>query len=91
MPGNIRWEIFACLLSAWIIVYFSTWKSIKSSSQVRYLTATLPLILIIVFLARSLTLEGAEKGLQFFFRPRWHLLADHKVFIIKKKLIIYLK
>ncbi|CAG5089272.1 Similar to ine: Sodium- and chloride-dependent GABA transporter ine (Drosophila melanogaster) [Cotesia congregata] len=33
-PGILRWEIVACLLTAWIIVYFSIWKSIKSSAQV---------------------------------------------------------
>lgn len=77
--GPLRWELIACLITAWIMVYFSVWKSIKSSAQVRYLTATLPFLLIVVFLMRSLTLEGADKGLQFFFRPRWELLADAKV------------
>ncbi|XP_054000868.1 sodium- and chloride-dependent GABA transporter ine-like isoform X1 [Hylaeus anthracinus] len=79
--GALRWELVACLITAWILVYFSVWKSIKSSAQVRYITATLPFILIVVFLARSLTLEGAEKGLQFFFHPRWELLSDAKVWI----------
>lgn len=79
-PGILRWEIVACLVAAWVIVYFSIWKSIKSSAQVRYLTATLPFFLIVVFLTRSLTLEGADKGLQYFFRPRWELLADAKVY-----------
>ncbi|XP_020706589.1 sodium- and chloride-dependent GABA transporter ine isoform X1 [Athalia rosae] len=80
-PGVLRWELVACLITAWVIVYFSIWKSIKSSAQVRYLTATLPFLLIIVFLTRSLTLEGADKGLQYFFRPRWALLADAKVWV----------
>lgn len=79
--GPLRWELIACLITAWIMVYFSVWKSIKSSAQVRYLTATLPFLLIVVFLMRSLTLEGADKGLQFFFHPRWELLADAKVWI----------
>ncbi|XP_076235987.1 solute carrier family 6 member inebriated [Calliopsis andreniformis] len=79
--GALRWELVACLITAWILVYFSVWKSIKSSAQVRYLTATLPFVLIVVFLTRSLTLEGANKGLQFFFHPRWELLGDAKVWI----------
>lgn len=78
-PGSLRWELVACLITAWILVYFSIWKSIKSSAQVRYLTATLPFLLIVVFLTRSLTLEGAAKGLRFFFHPRWELLGDAKV------------
>ncbi|CAK9826613.1 Sodium- and chloride-dependent GABA transporter ine [Anthophora retusa] len=79
--GALRWELVACLITAWIMVYFSVWKSIKSSAKVRYLTATLPFLLIVVFLTRSLTLEGADKGLQFFFHPRWELLSDAKVWI----------
>lgn len=78
-PGGLRWELFACLICAWMLVYFAIWKSIKSSAKVRYLTATLPFLLIIVFLGRSLTLEGADKGLRFFFKPNWILLTDAKV------------
>lgn len=78
-PGILRWEIVACLITAWVMVYFSIWKSIKSSAQVRYLTATLPFLLIFGFLLRSLTLPGADKGLQYFFRPQWELLGNAKV------------
>lgn len=78
-PGAIRWELVACLVCAWILVYFAIWKSIKSSAKVRYLTATLPFILIIIFLGRSLTLEGADKGLQYFFRPNWEQLKHANV------------
>ncbi|KAK0088299.1 hypothetical protein PV326_004892, partial [Microctonus aethiopoides] len=80
-PGILRWEIVACLITAWVMVYFSIWKSIKSSAQVRYLTATLPFLLIFGFLLRSLTLPGADKGLQYFFRPQWELLGNAKVWV----------
>ncbi|XP_058822979.1 sodium- and chloride-dependent GABA transporter ine isoform X2 [Topomyia yanbarensis] len=80
-PGGMRWELVACLICAWILVYFAIWKSIKSSAKVRYLTATLPFVLIIVFLGRALTLEGADKGLQYFFRPNWQELGRANVWI----------
>lgn len=80
-PGIVRWELAACLVTAWVMVYFSIWKSIKSSGKVRYLTATLPFFLIIVVLFRAITLEGAEKGLQFFFKVEWHRLLDSKVWV----------
>lgn len=80
-PGGMRWELVACLICAWILVYFAIWKSIKSSAKVRYLTATLPFVLIIVFLGRSLTLEGADKGLNYFFRPNWEELGRANVWI----------
>ncbi|CAH1406669.1 unnamed protein product [Nezara viridula] len=79
--GSVRWELAACLLFAWIIVYFALWKSVRSSGRVLYFTATLPFILVLAFLGRSLTLEGADVGLDFLFKPSWHLLKDSKVWI----------
>lgn len=49
--------------------------------KVRYLTATLPFVLIIVFMGRALTLDGAEKGLRYFFRPNWSELGNANVWI----------
>lgn len=66
-PGIMRWDLVACLMCAWILVYFAIWKSIKSSGKVRYFTATLPFILIIIFLGRAVTLDGAQYGLRFEF------------------------
>lgn len=80
-PGGIRWDLVACLVCAWILVYFAIWKSIKSSTKIRYFTASFPFVLIVVFLGRALTLEGAEKGLQFFFRPNWSELKNANVWI----------
>lgn len=80
-PGSMRWELFACLIVTWVVVYFALWKSIKSSSQSRYVLATLPFILIIVFLGRALTLEGADLGLKYFFKPNWSRLQDVNVWI----------
>jgi len=77
--GGLRWELAACLVVAWIMVYFSIWKSVKSSGKVLYFTATFPYIVILAFLVRSLTLEGADMGLRYLFRPKWALLADAHV------------
>jgi solute carrier family 6 GABA transporter-like protein 6/8/11/12/13 len=76
--GVIRWELAACLILAWILVYFSMWKSVKSSGKVLYFTATFPYILILAFLAHSLTLDGSDVGLKYFFKPQWELLGDSK-------------
>lgn len=78
-PGEMRWELVACLICAWVLVYFAIWKSIKSSAKIRYFTATMPFVLIIVFMGRALTLDGAEQGLDFFFKPDWSLLKDANV------------
>lgn len=80
-PGGMRWDLVACLICAWILVYFAIWKSIKSSTKIRYFTASFPFVLIVVFLGRALTLEGAEKGLQFFFRTNWSELLNSNIWI----------
>lgn len=77
----LRWELVACLICAWVLIYFGIWKSIKSSAKVRYFTATFPFIIIIVLLIKSLTLEGADKGMRYFFKPRFELLLDAKVWV----------
>lgn len=79
--GGMRWELVACLVCAWILVYFAIWKSIKSSAKVRYVTATLPFVLIVIFLGRALTLEGADIGVKYFFRPKWEMLRHANVWI----------
>ncbi|PNF22183.1 Sodium- and chloride-dependent GABA transporter ine [Cryptotermes secundus] len=79
--GVIRWELAACLILAWILVYFSIWKSVKSSGKVLYFTATFPYLLILAFLAHSLTLDGSDVGLKYFFKPQWELLGDSKVWV----------
>ncbi|XP_030382880.1 sodium- and chloride-dependent GABA transporter ine isoform X2 [Scaptodrosophila lebanonensis] len=80
-PGQMRWELFACLICAWLMVYFATWKSIKSSAKVRYFTATFPFVLIIILMGRAVTLDGAAEGLRFFFRPNWSELKNANVWI----------
>ncbi|XP_050420385.1 sodium- and chloride-dependent GABA transporter ine-like [Adelges cooleyi] len=80
--GSMRWELVACMFVVWIVVYFTLWKSIKSSGRVLYLTATLPFALLIVLLVRSLYLDGAEIGLDYFlYKPQWRLLLDSKIWV----------
>lgn len=64
-----------------INIYYYTFNIFTLSIQVRYFTATLPFVLIIIFLGRALTLEGAELGLRYFFKPNWELLKNANVWI----------
>ncbi|XP_074031277.1 sodium- and chloride-dependent GABA transporter ine-like isoform X2 [Leptinotarsa decemlineata] len=77
----LRWELVACLICAWILIYFAIWKSIKSSAKVRYFTSTFPFVIIVILLIKSLTLEGADLGMRYFFKPKFDLLLDAKVWV----------
>ncbi|KAI1897184.1 hypothetical protein AGOR_G00080600 [Albula goreensis] len=79
--GGLRWELVLCLLLAWILCYFCVWKGVKSTGKVVYFTATFPYVMLVVLLARGLSLPGASKGLIFYLYPDPTRLADPQVWM----------
>ncbi|XP_064169085.1 sodium- and chloride-dependent glycine transporter 2-like isoform X1 [Anguilla rostrata] len=78
-PGDIRWPLALCLFLAWVIVYASLAKGIKSSGKVVYFTATFPYVVLVILLIRGVTLPGAGSGILYFITPKWEKLNDAKV------------
>ncbi|XP_078068164.1 sodium- and chloride-dependent neutral and basic amino acid transporter B(0+)-like [Mustelus asterias] len=64
--GEIVWYLALCLLLAWLITGAVVSKGIKSSGKVVYFTATFPYVVLTILLIRGLTLEGANKGIEFY-------------------------
>jgi len=79
--GAFQWELFGLLAVAWVIVYFCLWKGVAMTGKVVYLTATLPIFLLIAFAIRGATLPGADEGLKFFFTPNWKKVLEPQVWI----------
>jgi SNF family Na+-dependent transporter len=61
------------------MIYFSTWKGLKSSSVVAYVTVPLPYIMLTILLIKGVSLPGASIGLKFLFYPDWSKLGNLKV------------
>uniref|UniRef100_A0A2I3TBV9 Transporter n=1 Tax=Pan troglodytes TaxID=9598 RepID=A0A2I3TBV9_PANTR len=78
-PGEIRWPLALCLFLAWVIVYASLAKGIKTSGKVVYFTATFPYVVLVILLIRGVTLPGAGAGIWYFITPKWEKLTDATV------------
>ncbi|KAM9758512.1 sodium- and chloride-dependent GABA transporter 2-like isoform 1-T1 [Menidia menidia] len=79
--GSLRWELALCLLLAWILCYFCVWKGVRSTGKVVYFTATFPYLMLVVLLARGLTLPGAMDGIAFYLYPDPTRLVDPQVWM----------
>ncbi|XP_031434328.2 sodium- and chloride-dependent GABA transporter ine-like [Clupea harengus] len=79
--GSIRWELFACLILAWAIEYFSIFKGVKFTGKVVYFTALFPYAILFILLVFTTRLPGATDGILFFLTPKWHKLKEVQVWI----------
>ncbi|XP_063160084.1 sodium- and chloride-dependent transporter XTRP3 isoform X2 [Candoia aspera] len=79
--GSIQWEQAACLILAWLVVYLCILRGTEYTGKVVYVTATLPYIVLIIYLIRGLTLHGATNGLQYMFTPKLEQLTNPKTWI----------
>ncbi|XP_030000025.1 sodium- and chloride-dependent GABA transporter 1 isoform X2 [Sphaeramia orbicularis] len=79
--GGIRWELFGCLIAAWIIVYFCIFKGVKSTGKVVYFTAIFPYFILVALLINNVQLPGAMDGILYFVTPVWSKLFEIKVWV----------
>ena len=79
--GGIRPWLVVGLLVSWIAIVACIWKGPETVSKVVYATVLLPWALLIVFVIRGVTLEGAAAGLSKYLRPDWSMLLTAKVWL----------
>ncbi|XP_052760756.1 sodium- and chloride-dependent glycine transporter 2-like isoform X2 [Mya arenaria] len=77
--GAVRWPLLLCLFCAWLIVFLTLIKGIKSSGKVMYVAATVPYLLLLVLLVRGATLPGALDGVMYYAVPKWEYLLKFSV------------
>ncbi|XP_039272885.2 sodium- and chloride-dependent neutral and basic amino acid transporter B(0+)-like [Styela clava] len=64
--GPVRMQLALALLVAWIVVFYSLIRGIKSSGKVVYFTALFPYVVLLILLIRGATLPGAYDGVQYY-------------------------
>ncbi|CAD5217823.1 unnamed protein product [Bursaphelenchus okinawaensis] len=74
-----NWRLTICLLVSWSAIFLCSFKGIKTSGKVVYITVVLPYIILFVLTLRFLTLPGSLEGLWHFFYPDFNVLLDLKV------------
>ncbi|XP_078544289.1 sodium- and chloride-dependent transporter XTRP3 isoform X2 [Lissotriton helveticus] len=79
--GSIQWEQAVCLILAWFVVYLCIIRGTESTGKVVYVTASLPYLVLIIYLVRGLTLHGAVNGLAYMFTPKLEQLANLKAWV----------
>uniref|UniRef100_A0A8C4Q2H3 Transporter n=1 Tax=Eptatretus burgeri TaxID=7764 RepID=A0A8C4Q2H3_EPTBU len=79
--GELKWELMLCVLAMWIVVFLCSWKGVAVIGKVSYFTATFPLIILVVFLIRGVTLPGASSGIEYLLYPEWHHLMNPQVWL----------
>ncbi|MCA9214488.1 MAG: sodium-dependent transporter [Planctomycetales bacterium] len=72
--GSFRWQLFFGLLLTWSLILACVWKGTKTVGKVVWVTVLGPWALLILFVIRGVTLEGAADGLSYYVTPRWSML-----------------
>ena len=79
--GGFSWPVLLGAIVAWVAIYFSVWKGVKSVSKVVVWSATLPFVILAILIIRAVTLDGSGAGLQLFFIPDWSALGDKQLWL----------
>lgn len=77
--GTPRMDLLVFVVIAWMIVYFCIWRGVKSTGKIVYVTALFPYLILVLFLIRGVSLDGAMIGIKYFFIPKWEKLLESKV------------
>jgi NSS family neurotransmitter:Na+ symporter len=79
--GGIQWMIALGLILTWIAIVASIWKGVKTVGKVVYFTVIIPWFILLVFVARGLTLPGALEGLRYYLTPNFSALLNYRVWL----------
>ena len=77
--GAVNWKIAGCLLACWTLVCLSLIKGVQSYGKVVYFTTLFPYVVLTTLLIYVSTLDGFQKGIEFYIIPDWNELGNLEV------------
>ncbi|CAG0893592.1 unnamed protein product [Darwinula stevensoni] len=77
--GTVDYRLVACTGAAWLVILFMLVRGVRSSGKVAYFMALIPYIVLLTFLGKGATLDGAGDGVLYFLTPDWGALLRSKV------------
>lgn len=78
--GDIQWKIFAASTFAWIVAFISVFTGVRGGiERANKIFMPLLFILVLVFIGRVISLDGAADGINWLFRPDFSALTSGKV------------
>ncbi|CAG5104672.1 Oidioi.mRNA.OKI2018_I69.chr1.g1440.t1.cds [Oikopleura dioica] len=87
--GRLRLELLGCLVIMWVLVFFCVFKGIKSTGKSAYVTATMPMIMLLFLVGNGVSLPGASIGLRYYLKPVYHKLVDPEVWLAAGSQVIF--
>ncbi|MBU0708114.1 sodium-dependent transporter [Patescibacteria group bacterium] len=79
--GGVVWYILLGLLLCWVSVFLCIYKGVETVSKVIMVTVPVPVLILVVFFIRGMTLPGAIDGLKYFLTPDFNALLNPKVWL----------
>ena len=79
--GGTQWMLVIGNLITWGIIFLIIFKGVKIVGKVVTWTVAIPWVLILVLIARGVTLKGAANGLDFYLRPDFSQLLNPNVWL----------
>ncbi|MDK1031596.1 MAG: sodium-dependent transporter [Planctomycetia bacterium] len=87
--GGLRWPVVIGLAIAWLAIIFAIWRGVWTVGKVIYATVLIPWILLVVFVVRGVTLDGAMDGIMYYITPRLEKFWDWQLWVAAYGQVFY--
>lgn len=77
LPTRMVWANVGYSALTWLIVFLCIAWGIKTTGRITYFTLGFPILMLFIFLGRSVTLEGADYGIQKYLQADFSTLIEH--------------